>query len=111
MKYLIAAVLLLLTQAQAGTNIRGQDTVQQTTQVLTSGSSATYTTPRSAIQLRIRMCGGGGGGGAGDSTHNGAAGTDTIFNSIHATAGSGGVTRGAGGCERDRRRYPRPAQS
>lgn len=71
-----------------------------TRQVLTSGSSATYTTPSNVRQLRIRMVGGGGGG-AGSSNDfsagNGAGGSDTLFNGVHAGGGSGGSEFGSGG--------------
>lgn len=62
-----------------------------TQQKLTSGTSATYTTPASVRQLRIRMIGGGGGGGAAadGSTAAGSAGGTTTFNSINAVGGAG----------------------
>ncbi|HEX4635330.1 MAG TPA: hypothetical protein VH189_04060 [Rhizomicrobium sp.] len=64
-----------------------------TRQVLTSGTSATYTTPANVRQLRIRMVGGGGGGGGvavsafGSSGNNGSA---TSFGTFTANGGSGG---------------------
>lgn len=68
-----------------------------TYQVLTSGTAATYTTPSGATRLEVRMVGPGGSsagaGGAGKT--NGSAGTNTVFNSINAAAGSPGVTTGA----------------
>jgi hypothetical protein len=72
--------------------------------VLTSGSSATYTTPSGVRQLRVRLKGGGGGGGGtgtASATGGGTGGT-TIFNSINANGGTGGSsnatgTGGAGG--------------
>ncbi|MDO8664063.1 MAG: hypothetical protein Q7K44_00710, partial [Candidatus Liptonbacteria bacterium] len=67
-----------------------------TRQVLLSGSSATYTTPAGAVQLRIRMkAGGGGGAGAADVTNNGGnggTGGTTIFNSVSANGGVGGYS-------------------
>lgn len=62
-----------------------------TTQYLTSGSSATYTTPSGPAPrtLRIQMVGGGGGGG-GATANNGTAGNTTSFNSIAAAGGSAG---------------------
>ncbi len=64
-----------------------------TRQVLTSGSSATYTTPAGTRQLRIRMIGGGGGGGNGNAATPNAGGTGgtTSFNSITAIGGTGGA--------------------
>jgi hypothetical protein len=60
-----------------------------TFQYLTSGSGATYTTPANCRAIHVEMIGGGGGGGA-VTTTSGSAGSDTIFNSIHAKGGSGG---------------------
>lgn len=71
-----------------------------TRQVLTSGTSATYTTPSGAIQLKIRMVGGGGGGGgtASDGTgSNGLSGGNSSFNSIVANGGAGGTASNSGG--------------
>lgn len=75
-----------------------------TRQILTSGSAATYTTPSGCVKLLVRMVGGGGGGGA-VATNSGATGSTTLFNSIEAIGGGGGVqggtidgvTGGAGG--------------
>jgi len=70
-----------------------------TRQVLTSGTSATYTAPANVRQLRIRMVGGGGGGG-GNSGYgtSGSVGGTTSFNSVTAAGGGGsGVNGGAGG--------------
>lgn len=72
-----------------------------TRQVLTSGTGATYNTGvsggQTARQLRFRMIGAGGGGGANNS-QNGSAGTATVFNSIAANPGDGGLTgSGTGG--------------
>ncbi len=69
-----------------------------TFQYLTSGSSATYTTPANCRAIAIRMIGGGGGGaGSQSSAGSGSAGSASSFNSITAAAGSGGVDGGAGG--------------
>ena len=68
-----------------------------TRQVLTSGSSATYTTPANCRQLRIRMVGGGGGGGAADGGSSGVDGTATSFNSVAANPGLGGASSDQGG--------------
>jgi len=73
-----------------------------TFQYLTSGSSATYTTPANCRAIHVEMVGGGAGGGA-LITNSGSNGGDTIFNSVHAKGGTGGshgkasVTGGAGG--------------
>lgn len=78
--------------------------IAPTRQVLTSGTSATYTTPAGVRQLRVRMKGGGGGGsggGTGGSPTSGSSGGTTTFNSIDANGGGGGVYTdwipGAGG--------------
>lgn len=77
--------------------------VAPTSQVLTSGTGATYTTPANCKRLEIRMIGGGGGGGAsGGSPTAGSNGTASSFNSIAAAFGAGGATStnslgGAGG--------------
>lgn len=71
-----------------------------TTQNLTSGSAATYTTPADVKWIRVRMIGG---GGAGGSASPGNSGGTTTFNSIDAAGGSGGAAAstqakgGAGG--------------
>ena len=71
-----------------------------TRQYLTSGTSATYTTPAGARRIRLTMIGGGGGGGG--SSGNGGVGGTTSFASWTAIGGSGGGaigtwTAGAGG--------------
>lgn len=71
-------------------------------QKMTSGSSATYTTPAGCRQIVVRMAAGGGGGcGSGTSGTGGAGGngTDTSFNSIVAAHGTGAPTtqQGSGG--------------
>lgn len=66
-----------------------------TTQVLSTGTAATYTTPANARQLRIRMKGGGGGGAgsaSGGGINVGSSGGDTIFSTIHASGGIGATT-------------------
>lgn len=76
-----------------------QAKVSPTTQVLTSGSGATYTTPAGCRQLQIyAKAGGGGGGGSGTagSTGGGTGGT-TTFNSVNAVGGSGGSGSGSNG--------------
>jgi len=84
---------------QAVSGVGGKPTFQY----LKSGSSATYTTPANCKALHLEMVGGGGGGGA-TVTNGGSAGGDTVFNSVHASGGSGGtagttqwVNGGAGG--------------
>lgn len=67
---------------------------QPTSQVLTSGTSLTYTTPANCLQLYIRMIGGGGGG-AGSST-NGTNGGNTTFGTVTANGGQGGQAIGGG---------------
>jgi hypothetical protein len=69
-----------------------------TVQYLTSGTSATYTTPANCRAIRLRYVGGGGGGGA----NGGAGGTGgtTTFNGVDAAGGVGGAqfhTTGGGG--------------
>lgn len=65
-----------------------------TVQKLTSGSSATYTTPAGVTYLRVRMVGpGGGGAGSGTASWgaggNGGSGTNTSFGSTTAVYGQG----------------------
>lgn len=60
-----------------------------TFQYLTSGTSATYTTPVGCVAIHVEIVGAGGGGGS-DDDNAGSAGGDTIFNSIHAAGGLGG---------------------
>lgn len=78
--------------------------VSPTTQVLTSGTAATYTTPANCQWIKIRMIGGGGGGagtGTGGTAGNGGAGTASTWSggSLSAGGGGGGTTTvgGAGG--------------
>lgn len=74
-----------------------QSATGPTTQNLTSGTSATYTTPAGVKWIKIRAVGGGGGGGGtGSSTSpTGATGGTTTFNSVNAIGGSGGTGVGA----------------
>jgi len=67
-----------------------------TRQYLTSGTSATYTTPANCKKIRVTIIGGGGGGAA-QFTNNGADGGDTTFNSIVAKGGKGGTVGTNGG--------------
>lgn len=71
-----------------------------TRQYLTSGTSATYTTPANCRKIVVRMVGAGGGGaGSGSSPGAAGAGGNTSFNSIVANGGSAGGagSPGAGG--------------
>lgn len=69
-----------------------------TQQVKTTAGSGTYTTPANARQLRIRMIGGGGGGGgSGVGPGTATAGSDTIFNSVHAAGGGAAALGGNAG--------------
>ncbi len=90
----------------AGTIVLSSDVkfTAHTRQVLTSGSSATYTTPANVRQLVVRAWGGGGGGSGsaspGNTGNSGTAGNSTTFNSIVAAgggAGTPGVTVGGAG--------------
>lgn len=73
-------------------------TRQATRTVLTSGTSATYTTPSGAIRLNVRLVGpGGGGSGTGVGPGAGANGSAaTTFGSLSAGAG-GGSANAVGG--------------
>lgn len=73
---------------------RASGAKQPTRTVLTSGTSATYTTPAGATRINVRMVGGGGGGG-GATSNNGAAGNQTTFSTL--TAGGGGAGQANGG--------------
>jgi len=83
------------------TNCTGVTITARTRQVFLTGTAATYTTPANCKQQVIRMWGAGGGGaGTGTTGPNlGGTGSDTLFNSIAATGGSGGGNGvgGAGG--------------
>jgi hypothetical protein len=61
-----------------------------TKQVLTSGTSLTYTTPANCRQLFIRMVGGGGSGGGSSGQSSGSTGGTTTFSTINAIGGGGG---------------------
>lgn len=70
-----------------------------TTQSLTAGTAATYTTPANCLWIEVFMIGGGGGGaGVGTtstgSTVQGTDGTKSTFNSIDAAPGKGGGVTG-----------------
>ena len=86
-----------------GQQVQKASGTQPTRTVLTSGSSATYTTPGGAKQLLIRMVGGGGSGGTNStSILAGNPGTASVFNAITANFGAAGSagsgsTGGAGG--------------
>lgn len=71
-----------------------------TTQSLTSGSSATYTTPANVLWIEVFMVGGGGGGagtsGSASTLVAGSTGGTSTFNSVNAIGGSG-ADAGAGG--------------
>lgn len=76
---------------ELNTNLALIDTfaTRRTRQKLTSGSSATYTTPTGCRQLRIRMVGGGAGAFSVNGGTAGADGSATSFNSIVANGGKG----------------------
>lgn len=79
-----------------GTNVFSAGSSFSTCQVLTSGSSATYTTPSGCRQISVRqVAGGGGGGGSAIGTNtdatNGGSGRTTSFNGVTALGGVGGV--------------------
>lgn len=82
--------------AYDGTNFQlmGPTFKQQTRQVLTSGSSATYTTPAGVTRLFVRAVGGGGGGGAANGGGAGGNGGTTSFSGGSVTISCGG---GGGG--------------
>lgn len=70
-----------------------------TVQSLTSGTSATYTTPANCLWIEVFMVGGGGGGAgvnsaSSGSTVQGSDGTKSTFNSVDAAPGIGGGITG-----------------
>ncbi len=69
-----------------------------TFQKLTSGSTATYTTPTNCTWIKVQMIGGGGGGGGSGSASLGSGGTGgaTSFSTYSAAGGIGAVGSGAG---------------
>ncbi len=79
-----------------GTNLQLVNLAKQPTiQVLTSGSSATYTTPTGATRIKVRLVGGGGGGG-GATANNGTAGNNTTFSTLTGSGGAAGIAAGTG---------------
>jgi hypothetical protein len=72
-----------------------------TTQSLTSGTSATYTTPANCLWIEVYMVGGGGGGAGGANSGStivaGSNGGTSTFNSVNAGGGTGAASTGAGG--------------
>lgn len=91
-----------------------------TIQKLTSGTSATYTTPANCLWIEVKMVGGGGGGaGGGTTAGTGGAGGTTIFG-LHSApggtngtagvqqgpAGGSGGTIGAGAIGREQQGFP-----
>lgn len=70
-----------------------------TTQKLTTGTGATYTTGSGALWIEVSMVGGGGGGSGSSSSAivAGTAGGTSTFNSINAAGGGVGNTAGSGG--------------
>lgn len=64
-----------------------------TTQLLTSGTGATYTKPANCLWIEVYATAGGGGGGASGSggNGNGGSGGTTTFNSVNAVGGTGGT--------------------
>lgn len=62
-----------------------------TSQVFTSGTAATYTTPANVRYIEIEMVGGGGGGCGGSTGTAGTAGTATTFSGGSLSAGGGGA--------------------
>lgn len=78
----VQGILDLVTGGQAATSV----------QVLTSGSSATYTTPANCTAILVKAVGGGGGGG---STGSAGTGGTTTFNSVNAVGGGAADVTGA----------------
>lgn len=83
----IAAISVASGLSFSGATLNGP--AAHTTQYLTSGTAATYTTPAGARFIRVKMWGAGGGGSA-TATNAGVVGGNTTFNSIVATGGGGG---------------------
>jgi hypothetical protein len=90
--------VLTVIEQGSGAVIPGASTAGgvPTTQSLTSGASATYTTPLTAKWIEVFMvaAGGGGSGAASGSTTlvAGTGGGNTVFGSITAAGGAGGGT-------------------
>ncbi len=93
----------LLINANADSTLRSTGTTVEwrrsnyTKQAFLSGSG-TYTTPAkcTAIKVRVQAGGGGGGGTGGTTGPNGAAGTNSSFNSVVATGGGAGAGNATG---------------
>lgn len=94
-----------LTAAGTGLTVSGGNTVSlssarqtlPTTQVFSSGTSLTYTTPTNCLWIEVRLVGGGGGGGSALGTATG--GGNTTFSTLTASGGNPGTSSsgGAGG--------------
>lgn len=87
----LAASTAFVTTAVAA--VINQSTTAPTTQTFTVAGAATYTTPAGVKWIKVRMVGAGGGGGGTGQTlaPTGGNGTNTIFNSVNASAGTGGA--------------------
>ncbi len=70
---------------------------QPTRTVLTSGTSATYTTPTGATRIDVQCQGPGGGGGAQSANNGNNGSTATVFSTLSAGVGGGGNNGGNGG--------------
>ena len=98
----------------ASSNVATATFTAPTTQVLPSGSGATYTTPtspRTPLYIKIKMVGGGAGGGSSNPTVSGSSGAGsngssslwkssggtTLLTAGGGTGGAGGANSGAGG--------------
>lgn len=90
------SVTIFNFESDAGTNLYLVNLgKQQTRQVFTSGTSATYTTPAGATRINIRIAGGASSGSVGGNAQtSGNAGTATTFGAL--TANGGGATSTAG---------------
>ena len=85
----------LFYDAPAGTGGGGAGTAP-TTQVFTSGTAQTYTTPANCVAIQVELVGGGGGGGAAQAG-TGATGGSTTFSTLTAAGGTGGAGNGGAG--------------
>jgi hypothetical protein len=97
----VSVANLTAGRAVTGTSFNGSTLANATRQVFLSGTGATYTTPAGVRQIRVSLWGAGGGGSGTGTTgpNNGSVGGNTIFNSINAAGGGGGIniSGGAGG--------------